>query len=383
MVVALCATLAGEDERDVWADILGADPLDAAGFAAGLLTEPHPLVAAGAGLWVRSAYATNRFHQWRAELPSVIDSGDIPTQEQADDWARQRTLGLIKAFPLEITDEVVLLLASALATKVSWEVPFEVVPAAALHPSPWAERLQRVLQTPRAHAGHGHRQFLVATERAGTVAVHLTGARGGLLVGSVIASDAGRAAGDVLAVAEEIVTAEARAAGSFSHLSLFDLPLGAGEVWSITEEAAQTAAPDGREEQIFSVLPAWSADTDLDLNDDALGFPDAARALAKVLVAGDYDLVARQAATARYSATGFEAAAVTAIGLRMSAVTTRTGIRRTAQVRFGHPFAAVAAAFDGSRIDPRAAPIPTRWNGVPVFSAWVSEPCDAEPSVGS
>jgi hypothetical protein len=383
MVVALCATLAGDEERDAWADILGADPLDAASFAAGLLAEPHPLVGAGAGLWVRSAYATDRFHQWRDELPPVIDSGDIPTQEQADAWARQRTLGLIKAFPLRITGEVVLLLASALASKVSWDVPFQVVAAAALHPSPWATRLEWVLQPPRVGGRRGHRQFLVATERAGTVAVHLTGARGGLLVGSVIADDARRAAGDVLAVAEEIVTAEARAPGAIPHLSLFDLPLGEGEVWSISEEAAETKAPDGREEQVLSVLPAWSADTDLDLDHDALGFPAAARALEQVLVAGGYRHAARQLAMARYSAIGFEAAAVTGFMVATSRVRTQPGIRRTAHVRFGHPFAVVAAAFDDSRRDPRAAPISTRWNGVPVFSAWVSEPCDAEPIPGS
>ena len=80
---------------------------------------------------------------------------------------------------------------------------------------------------------------------------------------------------------------------------------------------------------------------------------------------------------------GFEAAAVTGFMVATSRVRTQPGIRRTAHVRFGHPFAVVAAAFDDSRRDPRAAPISTRWNGVPVFSAWVSEPCDAEPIPGS
>jgi hypothetical protein len=38
------------------ADVLGADPLSAAAFAARLLAEPHPLVAAGAGALVPSGH---------------------------------------------------------------------------------------------------------------------------------------------------------------------------------------------------------------------------------------------------------------------------------------------------------------------------------------
>ncbi len=63
--------------------------------------------------------------------------------------------------------------------------------------------------------------------------MHLAGARGGLLVGSVIAAGQAVPASDVLAAAEKIITTEARQAGSVTRLSLFDLPLGDGPVWSI------------------------------------------------------------------------------------------------------------------------------------------------------
>src|SRR5712692_8561165 len=67
MVVALCATLArDEQDRRELAGVLGADPVSAAMFAAGLLADPHPLVAAGAGVWVRPAGETARIKQWRA-----------------------------------------------------------------------------------------------------------------------------------------------------------------------------------------------------------------------------------------------------------------------------------------------------------------------------
>jgi hypothetical protein len=43
LLVALCAPLAENADRSEIAEALGADPMEAARFAAGLLTEPHPL----------------------------------------------------------------------------------------------------------------------------------------------------------------------------------------------------------------------------------------------------------------------------------------------------------------------------------------------------
>ncbi len=351
MVVALCATVVSDEQaRGELADVLGTDPVSAAAFAARLLADPHPLVAAGAGAWVRPARETTRIRQWRAELPAAVDTGDIPSQEEIDRWAAERTFGLIERFPIDVSKDVVCLLATALAARVSWEVPFEVVDAAALGPSRWPAGLRRVLRPPPGDPRH--RQYLTHTDRAGTVGVHLTGARGGLLVGSVIAADAAAPASDVLAAAEEIVTAEARRAGSVTRLSLYDLPLGDGPVWSISEQHLG--------------------------HDEVLGFAAAARALAQALELGEWRYDARQVAMARYSAVGFEAAAVTGLAVLMSAKVSRPGRRRVATLRFAHPFAVVAAAFDDHRA--HASPAPTAWHGLPVFSAWVSKPTDAEPA---
>jgi len=77
-------------------------------------------------------------------------------------------------------------------------------------------------------------------------------------------------------------------------------------VWSISEDKVDTTTRSGREEQVISVLPEWSAGVDLDLGGDgALGVTLAARALA--LVDWRYSVV--QVAMARYCAVGFEAAA--------------------------------------------------------------------------
>jgi hypothetical protein len=71
-------------------------------------------------------------------------------------------------FPVDLSPEVVLVLATALATRISWAEPFDMVPAAVLGPdSPWARTLSRVLRTPQE--GWGHDQFIAATGEAGDV----------------------------------------------------------------------------------------------------------------------------------------------------------------------------------------------------------------------
>ena len=49
---------------------------------------------------------------------------------------------------------------------------------------------------------------------------------------------------------------------------------------------------------------------------------------------------------------------------------------REAELRFGHPYAVVALTTDRAA-DGRPRPELSAWHGLPVFSAWVSEPEDA------
>lgn len=46
----------------------------------------------------------------------------MPSQRDADAWAEDKTLGLIRSFPLTIDAFTRVVLASALATQVSWRV---------------------------------------------------------------------------------------------------------------------------------------------------------------------------------------------------------------------------------------------------------------------
>jgi hypothetical protein len=186
MLVALCAPLARGSARDELVDALGVQPDEAAKFAALLLGHPHPLVGSGAAVWNRPSVDNWGLEAWKTTLPSVIETGDIPGQQALDTWANDRTMGLIKRFPtIAITRDVVLLMATALATRVSWARPFGLVPAASLGPSSqWSRTLDQVLRSP---FGPEHPQFIADTKEAARVAVHTARARGGLQVTSVIA----------------------------------------------------------------------------------------------------------------------------------------------------------------------------------------------------
>lgn len=369
LLLAVCAAAASDSDpaAEALASALGTDLASATEIARTLLDAPHPLVGAATALWHRPGQGDGGSGRWRAALPTTTDTGVLPDQSGLDAWARENTLGLIETFPLRVGPDVVLALASALATRVSWATPFDVADAQAFGAtSPWAGELRRALRSP----GQGHRCAIASTARVGDVIVHSAPAQtsdgAGLVVLSVAAAPQVPPA-EVLAVAYDLSAGAADGAAPAGTRSLFDLPLGATPLWSVTEERAPTRARDGREERHSAVLPCWSARSDHDLSPPALGFPAAATTLAKALALPLDGFEARQTAVARFDRYGFEAAAVT--GMFGLTSLPPQGRIRTAELRFGHPYAVVAVA-----TDPRADGATGPWHGVPVFSAWVSEP---------
>lgn len=363
MLLALCATAGEGQDTRILNEALGCDVADAAAVTSGLLASPHPLVSAAAGAWHSPGHVTPVIARWLAGLPPQVDSGPRPGQPELDDWARRHSFGLIEQLPLSQDPSLRLLAATLLATKVSWMRPFDVAPASSLGPgSPWAGRLSQVLRTPEERRGQpgGHGQFIAATSEAGDVAVHTAWADGGLAVTSVAAAPEVPPA-QVLVAAYSLAAALA-SDSPVARRSLFDLPLGDGPLWTITEHSGQVTGTDGRAERYATVLPAWSARTKLALTDPSLGFGTAMQSLAP----GDpWD--AAQSAVARYSRTGFEAAAASSVAVALAMQVPRQGVVRTAELRFGHPFAVVAVT---------AGQGP--WRGLPVFSAWITDPQNAE-----
>ncbi len=354
LLLALAGPASTGADRAALTEVLGCDVDAAARAAADLLTKPHPLVASAAAVWTDpAAPLPETFAAWREDLPATVTTGDLPGQAGLDAWARDHTFGLIDRFPIAGKD-LYLVLASALATKVSWQVPFELAPAATLgDTSPWAGTLDSVLGTP-ARPG-GHVQFIAASPQAGDVIVHVAAAAGGVEVASVAAMP-DVPAGSVLAAAHELGGKYA-AGVRIDARDVASLPVGEHALWSVREVM-------GEADTCLAVLPAWSATSDHDLAAPGLGFAAAKNAL----VHNEDPWQARQAAMARYSRTGFEAAAVTgmavALGMRLPAR------HREVVLRFGHPYAVVA-------FTTRTSGRPSPWDGLPVFSAWVSDPEDA------
>src|SRR6202000_923392 len=146
---------------------------------------------------------------WRRGLPGEVRSGPMPTQGEADAWTQRETLGLVPAFPARIDAQTRIMLAAALATKVSWETPFAVTQAVGqLGPqSPWTSDVSMLLWDDSANG----RAMIARTEAAGPVAVHcaVTVAEEDMTVVSVSAApDVDRAA--VCAAAYEVAAGVCR-----------------------------------------------------------------------------------------------------------------------------------------------------------------------------
>lgn len=383
LLLAACVSAAQGSERVELEKALGCSAEEASRLLAALMGAPPPALLAALAAWVRIDDAAAEVTDWVAGLPDNMSSGFMPTQAEADAWAERETLGLIRNLPLKIDHLTRIVLASALATKVSWEVPFGVVPAAA-HlgaGSPWRSAVSRLLWDGGAE-GHA---MIARTDAAGLVAVHCAVAREDLTVVSVSgAPEMERSS--VLAAAYD-VAAEVGGDWGRRACSLYDLPLGAGHSWEISERQVPVFVREDGLERIAGVaLPAWRAKHELDLTLSPAFATESALATLRALIGPrpDDHCEATQAAVASFTRYGFEAAAVTALGIRTAAVRVpaERSVERSAVLRFDHPFAAVAIA--GRPAPPRQSstemtPRPdTSFPGLPVFSAWVREPTEAE-----
>jgi hypothetical protein len=315
-------------------------------------------------------------------LPAAVERGPIRSRATADAWTERQNEGLITRFPIELSELSRLVLASGLATKVSWETPFAIEPAAdhLRTSSPWCGQLKQVLV---GYGGDGF-SLLADTEAAGVVAVHFAQAVEDLGVLSV-AADPGVDRPQVFEAAHELARRCRSDTLGQARRSLFELPLVEGSSWLITEHGVSTYEADARLEEIeFAVLPAWRSESELDLKASQLfGARPALEALFGLIgpsPEGD-DAIALQSAVASFTPTGFEAAAVSLFAARTVGRSRPTdrGLQRRATLYFDHPYAAVALAGSSSDFG-RARAGHSDLFCLPLFSAWVETP--GEPEAG-
>lgn len=368
IVLALAADALDGEARTVAASRLGCPVEDAVAAARALVEVPHPAIAAAVACWADPARLGDRLGAWAAGLPPAVETGAVPTAAEADRWAADRTDGLVETFPVAVEPATVLVLASALATRVSWLRPFALAAGSELG-GPWAARVAHAL----TRAGDVH---LVATRSAGPVVAVRSEGDSDLDVLTVSAAPE-VAPVDVVTAALELAAHTDLAAG---RLSLFDVPVGPGHSWDLVETVEERATSAARIEEATVVLPAWEATSAFPLlADDGFGFTEVAAHLLGSLPPhpDGWEADAAQSTTGTYGRLGFAAAAVTALSLRAGAALppSRRVPVRTLRARFDHPHAVVAVAAQRRR--DRVPEWFGPWHRLPVFSAWVAEP--AEP----
>jgi hypothetical protein len=371
LLLALVAPVATGEGRAGLEARLGTTAEDAAARAGALLGDAPPSVSAALAAWHRPNLVTPAYDPWVATWPAGTDRRVLPTQAEADAWTDEHTFGLIPSFPGDLSDpDIAVALVSALATRAAWIEAFEVAPAERLG-GPWADQVRQVLRAPRTHT-----RLLVRTPAAGLVGVHAARTGQGLIVASVVAAPE-VAVEQVQEAAYQVLALLTRAPGPAQRMSLFDLPLGDGPAWTISEQDELSTVP----EDVTVVLPAWTARSDHDLAGPTVdvGFGLAGAALEPMVRTGPVGLAAGQVAYASFTRTRFEAAAVTRMVVAASARLPQAR-PRTAEVRFAHPYAVVAAVADPGphQADPEIPAPPEAWRGVPVFSAWVAEPSEPD-----
>nr|WP_275940987.1 serpin family protein [Nocardioides zeae] len=349
LVLAGTAATRAETQRRI-ADVLGVDPQHAAEATRALVDAAPVELRLAVGAWVadaaRQAANPAAYDVWSRSLPRSAGTGPIPSQAELDAWADEHTDGMIPRFPADVPPTTSVLLASAVMTRISWAQPFRAVPAAELG-GRWAEMVERVLRSPVEHP-------VAAVEVDGArYAVHRAASSGDTTVLSVVAEDPGADPADVVAAAHRL------ALGGGTVVPLADLPLGEGPVWTVVEE-------DGfGSDRTDALLPAWSADTEVDLRKVPSGVDAGFAALAELLPpAPGEKSAALQKCVARYSREGFEAAAVTAMMRAASGAPIRGRVRR-GTARFARPYAVVAT-------------VRTAAGPLPAFSGWITEPVEAD-----
>jgi hypothetical protein len=272
-LLAILADLAEGPARDELAAAAGTP-------YAGLLNTPELRMAIG--LWARPEVPIE---------PGPFPIGVLTSQEALDHWVVEQTDGLLQRMPVQLDDDMLLILASALAVRMKWALPF--------HESPrsigdnwvrWLTRRDHDLQTVRRHSTPGGPLTVVTVRGAGEIDVR------------VVVGEPGRGRSAVLAAA----------------LRLEDEGIGGDELLR-GELAPGVTLIDSTSPAVILSMPYFEVDAEHDLLNHASVFglvtaTDTSRGhfpgLSSMPLAVSQ---AKQSVMARFSATGFEAAAVTVI----------------------------------------------------------------------
>ena len=340
LVASLSPVTFGHGRTEV-EDALGLSAAEASDLATELLAEERDDVDAAVAGWLRAGTLLP------GGLP--VRLGTLPDQPGLDAWAQASTRGRITSFPVTLTPETVLLLASALVAETRWLEAMEV-------------------EDDRLLMDESGLLAVVDTTAAGLVAVAVPAGPGDLDVISVIAAEELPQA-QVWAAADEVASWVID--GTLLERRVPAATLAPGHAWHVVRE--RRSVPDGCAEVWDARLPAWSIDSSTDVV-TAPGVGSVASAVVSMIASGPLDVSCVQSATATYASDGFDAAAVTVMAFMGSAGEPMTSRKvHHVSLSFDRPHAVVALARGGA------------WEGVPLVHAWVdgaSAPARRSPSLG-
>jgi len=318
----------------------------------------------GIGAWFDPDYAllAPRIASWLQANTLGTTESRVPPQDEMDAWTQEVTHGLIKKFPIEITPELMFLVASVIYTKFEWREPYDVVESAQ-HPHLAFWETERALFSDDANIGFYQEQSPLRNHLSEIVyAVHYRSAADGQQVMSVIPIGAEVTELQLLSVAHKISSNHA----SFKRLSYADVAaLIPSSIPNGTPADLDSNLSLVWDENLYSdsasiYLPAWEAENTHDLALPTFGFAAEAETLIIGYPGEDDGFQAKQTAIAKYGAKGFEAAAVTAFGmLRAAGMPQRTG-GYVATLVFDRPFVSLCLV-----------------NSIPLFSAFVRTAVEA------
>lgn len=359
-LLAILATAADEPGRTELAEATGLPAETSADRAAALIRtlDTSSDLHAALGVWVHESLKLSESFDSVVPAPVVGHlTGDLGGDKaKLDAWAAEHTDGLIREMPIEVTPDLAVVLASALCLRTTWVRPF-TEQIRQLYDGPWSgaswhwlSRNDHDLDTIRLYDAPGAGPLTIITV-TGDADVDVL-----LAVGN---PSAGRS--DVLA---GLVAAVGDPSGGRPGTAL--VTAAPGEQVAPAVRVGSTTSP--RPEVRLS-LPAFAVEAEHDLLAQA-GLFGLATVSSDPGPRGHFSAIspeplrigqAKQAVLARFFATGFEAAAVTAMGMMRTSMPTRQ--ERRLDVDLDRPFAFAAVHRD------------TR---LPVVVGWVDSPTESD-----
>jgi hypothetical protein len=331
-LLALLAQLADGPARAELSEAAGG-PYD------GLLQTPELRMALG--LWTRP----------EIELQPGVDRllppevrGQLTDQAALDAWVVEQTGGLLKRMPITLNDDVLLVLASALALQTKWVLPFNEYPRGQRR---WLSRADHDLESLRVYDGPTGPLTVVTVVGTGEFDLRLVAGEPGRGRGAVLA-DALEVSGDGVSGAELLAGASS---SRWKRLFSSERPAPAVEVIE-----SMSPVPT-----VVLSMPYFEVDAEHDLlqQPEVFGLQSATDSTRGHFPGlSPFPLAvskAKQAVMARFSATGFEAAAVTAMAMVAGSAPMPGG--KALKVSLDQPFGFIAVH---------------RPTGVPVVAGWVN-----------